>query len=114
MQKYYVIGQNRFTSKAAIKSHYRAILNKYNPNDKVDLEDSKQLYLLLRYHPHFEEKRGVGIKFFRVETAVQIDVVYAKNNCFWIHRHDGTKIDFSIHECYKYKNQIKKVEIEND
>ena len=115
MKKYYIIGDMKFSTKKEIQQYYSNMLNKkYSLNEKLDLEDSKQLYHLLRNHPNFEEKRGVGIKFFRVETAVQIDVVYAKNNCFWIHRHDGTKIDFSIHECYKYKNQIKKVEIEND
>jgi hypothetical protein len=109
--KYYILGENRFPTKAAIKEHYTNILNKYNLNDKLNQEDSKQVYLLLRNHPEFLEKKGVGIKFFRIETAVQIDVKYAKHRCFWIHRHDGTKIDFSIHNCYRYKNQIKKMAI---
>jgi len=111
MAKYYVIGDMKFSTKKDIQQYYSNMLNKkYSLNEKLNLEDSKQLYHLLRYHPNFEEKRGVGIKFFRVETAVQQDIRYAKHRCFYIHRHDGSKMSFSIHSCYKLKDQIEKVE----
>ena len=110
MKKYYIIGDMKFSTKKEIQQYYSNMLNKkYSLNEKLDLEDSKQLYHLLRNHPNFEEKRGVGIKFFRVETAVQMDVRYAKSRGFWIHRLDGSKMSFSIHSCYKFKNQLQKV-----
>ena len=109
--KYYILGDSMFSTKQAIKDYYRGILNRYECGQTVNKKHSIELFHLLRNHPHFTEKRGSGIKFFRVETAVQLDVKFHQHKCFWIHRTDGTKIDFSIHECYKYKNQIEKVEI---
>ena len=111
MAKYYVIGDMKFSTKKAIHEYYSDMLhNKYSLNERLDLEDSKQVYHLLRKHPNFEEKRGVGIKFFRVETAVQMDIRYANCRGFWIHRHDGSKMSFSIKSCYRFKDQLEKVE----
>lgn len=110
-EKGYIIGNLMFKTKGAIKEHYTEMLKSYALDSKVNREDSIQLYHLLKYHPGFTEKFGTGINYFKVETAAQMDKKWHRERCFWIYRTDGTKIDFSIHECYRHKNQIEKVEL---
>lgn len=108
---YYQLGKMQFDTKKQIHTYYSDMLhNQYSLNEKLNREDSEQLYHLLKYHPNFDEKVGVGVKFFRVETAVQENVKWAKCRAFYIHRHDGTKVNFSIKACYRFKDQIPKLE----
>ena len=76
------------------------MLNRYAIGERVSAEDAADLSALIARHSEFEEKAGVGIAGFEVNTPPD-DVPQFSKRCFWVVRTDGTKIDFSIGHCLK-------------
>jgi len=77
----------------------RKILYKNN----ISFEDKTFLRDLLKNHPYYEMKKGVGIKDFFVEKTI-----YGTTG-FNIIRLDNSTTDFSFIECISPKNNIRKI-----
>ena len=78
---------------------FSAMLNRYSIGEIVNELDGLELRALLKRHDEQHEKVGVGIAHFEVAKAPDD----YKNQCFWIVRIDGTKIDFSFKHCLEAK-----------
>jgi hypothetical protein len=78
---------------------FRKILNNYSIGDTIDDSNARHLEALLVRHDERDEKIGVGIHHFEVDSAP--DEFGGK--CFWIVRSDGSRIDFSYPHCLKRK-----------
>lgn len=81
-----------------LKDYLREILHTYELGTFVSEGDSKILKVVVSRHPRAIEKMGTGIVGFTVE-----DGTYG-NRCFYVHRSDGTKTDFSFLKCFGKKN----------
>ena len=81
---------------------FKDMLNRYQIGDRVSAADAVDLSALLERHDERVEKVGRGIAGFEVNIPPD-DVPQFSKRCFWIVRHDGTKIDFSIGHCLESK-----------
>lgn len=75
------------------------MLNRYSVGDRVNAADGLDLAALLKRHDEVDEKVGVGIAHFKVDSAPE---PYS-GKCFWIVRADGSEIDFSFPHCLNAK-----------
>jgi hypothetical protein len=91
----YHLGMQVFRSKQAVAEKVKAMLAGYALGVIVRPEDEAILLDLLQYHPHAQEKIGVGIKRLRVRDNPS----YPGSRGFWIERLDGSSIDFSYRQC---------------
>lgn len=89
------IGEKVFKTKAESKEFVKAILNKYELENSLNTADFEFICELLRRHPEYEKKRGVGIN----EVVIKLDKNWGKTRCFHIKRIDGTETDFSYLHC---------------
>jgi Protein of unknown function (DUF3223) len=91
----YHLGMQVFRSKQAVTEAIKTMLAGYAVGAIVRPEDESVILDLLQFHPHAQEKIGVGIKRLRVEVPPG----YPGQRCFWIERLDGSRIDFSYRQC---------------
>lgn len=89
------INDKTFNTKAELEGFVRAILNKYGLNKAIDTIDLQFISELLKRHPEYDRKIGIGIK----AIVVKIDGHWHKTRCFHIQRTDGTETDFSYKNC---------------
>lgn len=86
-------GTLHFESQKEAKAYLNAMLNRYDPGDKVSASDAAVLAEALALHPEADEKIGSGIKDFSVRSAD------FGSKCFWVNRTDGTTAKFSHTAC---------------
>jgi hypothetical protein len=86
-------GTLHFESQKDAKAFLNAMLNRYDPGDKVSASDAVILTEALALHPEADEKIGSGIKDFSVRSAD------FGSKCFWVNRTDGTTAKFSHTAC---------------
>lgn len=87
------VGPLSFPTKTAAVAHYQAILYAYEPNVPIPDPHATELEWLLDRHPEVEQKRGAGVRGFRVIPAMM------GTRCFAIERIDGSSTDFSFRSC---------------
>jgi hypothetical protein len=85
-------------NKKSMAAHFRAMLHRYTPGEKIPEPDATELAWLLSRHHQVEQKTGVGIAYFTVHTTP----LYATRG-FLIVRIDGTVADFSYLKCIANK-----------
>ena len=86
-------GSLHFDSQTDAKAFLNAMLNRYDPGDKVSAVDAAILTDALALHPEAADKIGSGIKDFSVRSAD------FGSKCFWVNRTDGTTAKFSHTAC---------------
>lgn len=86
-------GSLHFASQTEAKTFLNAMLNRYDPGDKVSAGDAVILTDALALHPEAADKIGSGIKDFSVRSADY------GTKCFWVNRTDGTTDKFSHTAC---------------
>jgi hypothetical protein len=84
-----------FESKKTAYEYVRSIRDKHRPGQPLRGDDFAFVLSLLRGHPNYFEKAGVGIKDLYVHKGVG----YKKANCFYLKRADDTSTDFSARKC---------------
>ena len=85
-------------NKADTRKYIQRILKRYDVGQEVN--NSDEIYLLTRLfekHPHWEIKKGCGIKSIRVRQGSY------NSKCFEILRLDGTTTDISYTQCFDGK-----------
>ena len=83
------IGSNEFKFQKDALEFYKEILTRVRANAEIKGEDHEHLLALIERHPDAVQKIGVGITYFyKAPTEMG-------TSCFWIHRIDGSKTDFS-------------------
>lgn len=86
-------GDLHFETQTAARAHLKAMLNRYDPGDRISAADGVVLTAALALHPEAHDKIGAGIKNFSVRTA---DFA---TKCFWVNRMDGSTVRFSYTAC---------------
>jgi hypothetical protein len=94
-----VIRTRSFEKAGDATAFFKTMLNSYSVGQVVSGSDTNDLHALLERHDEKSEKVGVGISYFKVDSAP--DPYGGK--CFWIVRVDGTEIDFSYPHCLEPK-----------
>jgi hypothetical protein len=79
---------------------FSSMLKKYEAGDQVSEDDAGHLHALLKRHDEVDEKRGIGVSHFVVDSAPE---PYTGQRCFWIIRNDGSRIDISYQHCLEKK-----------
>jgi hypothetical protein len=91
--KQIVIGNLEFARKGDAVEHFKLMLNRYSPGDKVSDADGQVLAILLARHPDAKAKIGTGIVHFNVRSAD------FGTQCFWVTRSDGSTERFAFRIC---------------
>ena len=99
------IGGYLFPTKKAAKEKARNILNNSDPGQTIGEDGASFLLALVRLHPNAEEKIGVGVSHFSIET----EKTFGRTRHFVLHRVDGTSTDFSFIACIDGATKKKKV-----
>ncbi len=94
------IGQHIFNSKKDAISFYKKILFNHKLGDFLSEKETEEIKELLKNHPDYEYKKGLGIKYIFVDSDG-----FGKG-CFWIKRVDNTEIDFSFYTCINGKKSV--------
>jgi len=89
----FTIDTRSFLKKGDAVSHFRAVLNRYKPGDRVSDADAADLSALLKHHTEYAAKVGPGIDHFRVMSNLH------GTQSFEIVRTDGSRDDFSYLHC---------------
>lgn len=85
------------------KNQVRDILYSYGIGSILTSEDQRILEQVLQKHHHAAKKIGTGVDYFSVNDG------FYGTRCFYVHRTDGTRIDFSFLSCFtKPKNDFAK------
>jgi hypothetical protein len=84
-----ILTTRSFASQKEATAFFRAMLNRYSPKQRVSDADAADLAALLKRHPGYKEKVGVGIDHFEVMSAE------FNTQCFRLVRTNGTGEDFS-------------------
>ncbi|WAC49804.1 DCL family protein [Asticcacaulis sp. SL142] len=87
------LGVISFEKQGDAIAHFRSMLRKYKPGDRVDDSDAIELAELLKRHPEYSLKLGAGIEHFGVEAAEY------NTQCFNLVRTDGSRDRFSFQSC---------------
>jgi len=87
------LGHRSFPSQKAATEYFSAMLHGYPPGERVSDSDAADLAELLKRHPNYASKVGVGIDHFEVQEADY------ESQCFRVVRTDGTWEKFSFHPC---------------
>jgi hypothetical protein len=88
-----VLSTRTFPSKGTASEYFSDMLHKYEPGDHVLDADAIELASLLDRHSSRNEKVGVGIDHFEVQSAD------FGSQCFRVVRKDGTWARFSYKAC---------------
>lgn len=87
------LGSLQFAKKGDAHAYLKAMLQRYEVGDKVNVLDTDILMAALRNHPDAEAKIGGGVTSFSVRSAD------FSTKCFWVNRVDGTTEKFSYRTC---------------
>jgi hypothetical protein len=101
---HYVVANETFSTRSALQKRVKEILYRYKDGQLLSDGDFEFMFELLKRHPDFELKYGVGIKAILVDQ----NPFYRNTRCFWLIRLDNSKTDFSYGECIKPTSQKKK------
>ena len=96
MAKPISIGQRIFQTKKAALEQIKAVRDQYPDGVPLDHEDHCFIRDLLCLHSEALQKIGVGVSHFTVATEGEFG---GRNRHFVLHRHDGTRTDFSFQHC---------------
>lgn len=88
-----------FDKAGEARTFFSSMLQRYSPGDRVSDDDTAHLKALLRRHDEEADKIGVGVSHMTVGPAPD----YFNQQCFWINRVDGSRIDFSYQHCLEKK-----------
>lgn len=86
-------------NKTQKKLRCKEILQRNN----ITNEEQEFLKELLKDHPHYENKKGIGINYIFTTTNIY------NNNSFYIMRDDGTTTDFSYYQCIQPRTTKSKI-----
>ena len=89
------IADLEFQTKKDALNYYKAILNSYKVGDKLSEKDNADVLKLLKMHPEYQLKVGVGIKCIRV-----VNIPKYNTKAFEITRIDDTTDIFSYIKCF--------------
>lgn len=88
-----VLGNTKFDTLGAASKYFSSMLWRYKVGDVVSGDDSILLAELLKRHPEFSAKVGIGVRNFEV-----IDDKMG-GQCFAVRRVDDSCEDFSYKSC---------------
>jgi len=71
----------------------------------ISNEEKKFIGELLKDHPNYEKKKGMGIEDFFIKKTVW------NNNGFFIKRKDGSETDFSYLQCLNKRDALQKIKM---
>ncbi len=100
----FVIAGKTFPTKIELQEFIKGILYQYQDGQHLSDSDFEFMLEVLKHHPDFKIKNGVGIKAIFVKQ----NPVYKSTRCFWILRQDDSETDFSYLECLKATSHEKK------
>lgn len=89
------IGKMQFPTQSAALAHFKNMLARYLPGDRVSDDDARELDDLLRRHPERGEKIGSGSYHFEVMRNIEKH----RTKCFCVVDADGDTKDFSYPFC---------------
>lgn len=95
MKKIFEIDNRLFESKKDLEEYIKEILHKYNLKSELIEEDFSFIHELLKKHPEYENKKGLGISAIKVD----LDREWGRTRCFYLVRIDNTGTDFSYKKC---------------
>ncbi|WP_184432259.1 MULTISPECIES: DCL family protein [Xanthomonas] len=87
------IGEREFSRQKDALEFYRVMLNSYRRGERVSDADAIELNALLSRHISRDEKVGVGVDHFLVDSDEY------GGQCFWIVRVDATRAHFTYKRC---------------
>ena len=87
------LGVIKFEKMGDASQHFHQVLQSYSPGDTVSDQHGAQLAELLKRHPDYAAKVGVGVAHFEVINAD------FGSQCFAVRRIDGSFEDFSYKTC---------------
>ncbi|HHA2535467.1 TPA: DCL family protein [Stenotrophomonas maltophilia] len=87
------IGERDFARQKDALDFFRQMLNSYRRGERVSDSDAIELNSLLSRHINLEEKVGVGVDYFVVDSDDY------GGQCFWIVRVDSTRVNFTYKRC---------------
>jgi len=99
-----MILMNKEITKVEVKKMCQSILNNSNINKWLEKEDSKFLNELIKCHNNYVQKKGCGIKGFKIQLG-RFNQKY-----FELHRLDDSYTDFSYLKCLNnrgFESEIK-------
>lgn len=88
------LGSLKFRKQEDAHAHFKRMLNAYHLGDVLSPSDASELGELLKRHPEYDEKLGVGIERFEIMMHPE-----HPTRCFKIVRADGSKDHFSYPVC---------------
>ena len=84
----YVVAGEAFPTKSALQERIRKILHRYGEGQHLSDTDFIFMLEVLKRHPDYEVKNGVGIKAIYVRQ----NPVYTNTRNFWLIRIDDTQV----------------------
>ena len=99
------IATRSFENQSKAIDHFRAMLGRYRPGDRVSDDDALDLSALLERHDEYAQKVGKGVAHFEVMATEH------GTNCFRIVRIDGSGTDFSYRHCITQRPPTRKQEV---
>lgn len=99
------IAKRSFENQSKAIDHFRAMLGRYRPGDRVSDDDALDLSALLERHEEYAQKVGKGVAHFEVMATEH------GTNCFRIVRIDGSGTDFSYRHCITQRPPTRKQEV---
>lgn len=86
-------------------AYFKAMLNRYEPGDRLNEKDALDVASLLERHTEFSAKVGSGVSYFQVMPTEH------GTQCFRIVRKDGSGTDFSYRHCITQRPPSRKQEV---
>lgn len=99
------LATRNFNTQGGATTFFKAMLNRYSPEDRVSDDDSLDLAALLERHTEYQAKVGCGVNHFEVMMTEH------GTQCFRIVRIDGTGTDFSYRHCISQRAPSRKQEV---
>lgn len=87
------LGVIKFATMRDARAHFHKMLQSYSPGDTVANDHEVQLAELLKRHPDYAAKVGIGVLRFEVIAAD------FGSQCFAVRRPDGSFEEFSYKTC---------------
>lgn len=99
-QQYNINGE-QFPTKKALQERIKSILHSYRVGETLNVLDFAFMSEVLKNHPHYDQKLGVGI----VSIGVQKNAIWGQKE-FYLTRADGSSTDFSYTECLSPRDRM--------
>jgi Protein of unknown function (DUF3223) len=100
-----ILATRSFATQLLATSHFKDMLGRYRPGDRVSDLDALDLAALLKRHDEYAAKVGCGVLHFEVMMTEH------RTPCFKIVRADGTGTDFSYRHCISQRPPSRKQEV---